>query len=55
VLAQNPWCECGARTTMVDHIIPRSQGGTDDPENLKAMCKPCHSRKTVKDGRWGRR
>ena len=28
-----------------DHIIPRSQGGTDDPENIKWKCGKCHSKK----------
>jgi 5-methylcytosine-specific restriction protein A len=32
--------------TDVDHIIPRAQGGTDDEDNLEAMCHSCHSRKT---------
>src|SRR5438132_4466111 len=29
----------------LDHIIPRSQGGSDDPENLAAACIPCNQRK----------
>jgi ATP adenylyltransferase len=36
-------CElCGIsadeRALDVDHILPKSQGGTDDPENLQALC-----------------
>ena len=36
-------CElCGvsadARALEVDHILPRSRGGTDDPDNLQALC-----------------
>ena len=30
----------------VDHITPRRAGGLDEEENLQALCKPCHSRKT---------
>lgn len=29
----------------LDHILPRSQGGPDDPENLAAACIPCNQRK----------
>ena len=29
----------------LDHIIPRSAGGSDDPENLAAACIPCNQRK----------
>jgi 5-methylcytosine-specific restriction endonuclease McrA len=31
----------------VDHIIPRSQGGTNDPKNLQALCITCHGKKTA--------
>ena len=26
----------------VDHILPVADGGTDDPENLRLLCVPCH-------------
>lgn len=32
--------------TMVDHIKPRAEGGTDDLDNLQAICRECHARKT---------
>jgi 5-methylcytosine-specific restriction protein A len=32
--------------TQVDHIKPKAQGGTDDLENLQAVCGPCHHAKT---------
>ena len=42
------------QATEVDHIKPKSQGGTNAMGNLQALCKQCHSRKTVLEGkRWG--
>ena len=39
--------------TEVDHIIPLKHGGTHAENNLQALCKPCHSAKTARDGdRW---
>jgi 5-methylcytosine-specific restriction protein A len=41
------------KSTDVDHIIPKKNGGTDDEGNLQALCHTCHSRKTARsDGRW---
>jgi 5-methylcytosine-specific restriction protein A len=34
------------QATQVDHIIPKAQDGTDDPENLQSICEPCHKAKT---------
>ena len=38
---------CGADATQVDHIIPRSKGGTHDMENLLACCAKCNGLKAV--------
>ena len=52
VLARQPLCEdCIERgqvtpASEVHHIVPRVEGGPDSFENLQALCKPCHSRKT---------
>lgn len=35
--------------THVDHILRKAAGGTDDPANLRALCAPCHSRKTIEE------
>lgn len=47
-------CElCGisadVRALEVDHIVPRNQGGTDDPSNLQALCYSCNSMKRDRD------
>ncbi len=52
ILARDPICVygwvCGGRSlsTVVDHIIPKSQGGTDEHSNLAGCCQPDHSYKT---------
>jgi len=52
----HPKCACGARASEVDHIVAKRKGGGDDWSNLRAMCKPCHSRKTAAvDGSFGRK
>ena len=33
------WPGCAAVWVQVDHRIPRSAGGTDDPENLQGLCQ----------------
>ena len=54
---KNPLCvECLKRNRTqpsehVDHIVPLSLGGKKfDEANLQALCKRCHSRKTIYDG-----
>ncbi|TQN32389.1 5-methylcytosine-specific restriction endonuclease McrA [Haloactinospora alba] len=36
---------CGKRAETIDHVIPRSRGGTHAWENVVASCKPCNHRK----------
>ena len=33
--------------THVDHIMPKSIGGTDDEGNLQSLCQTCHAEKTA--------
>jgi 5-methylcytosine-specific restriction protein A len=35
--------------TQVDHIIPKSRGGTDERDNLQAICGSCHKQKTARE------
>ena len=37
---------CGAKAEEIDHIIPRSNGGTNSTYNLVASCRSCNERKS---------
>ena len=60
VLDADPLCRmCDAAGLVtaaqeVDHIVPLHRGGTDDPDNLQGLCKPCHAIKTAEDMGWAR-
>jgi 5-methylcytosine-specific restriction endonuclease McrA len=48
VFARDNWtCQyCGARSNLtVDHVVPRSKGGSSNWENIVASCAPCNRRK----------
>ncbi len=57
VLARDNWTCCSCHrsaqkdgvTLNVDHIKPRSEGGTDDMENLQTLCWKCNIGKSNKD------
>jgi hypothetical protein len=57
ILARDNWtcCSCGRSvkehgiTLHVDHIIPRSKGGTDERENLQTLCVKCNIGKSNRD------
>lgn len=41
--------ECGSTDNLsIDHIIPRSKGGTNKKENLRTLCIKCNSKKRDK-------
>lgn len=53
VLQRDAYCcqVCGHQdlsgaSLQVDHIIERRDGGPDTMENARALCKPCHARKS---------
>ena len=37
---------CGAKATEIDHIIPRSNGGSNSTYNLIASCRACNKKKS---------
>ena len=43
-----------AHGTHVDHIKPRSAGGTDAMDNLQTLCVRCHAAKTLLESMRGR-
>lgn len=50
-------CKAAGRVTAateVDHIVSKPRGGTDAPDNLRAICSPCHKAKTAQDAQDGR-
>jgi 5-methylcytosine-specific restriction protein A len=58
-LSRNPLCEecqkAGRLTpaTETHHKIAVSDGGSDCDDNLQALCKSCHSRKTAEEIKFG--
>ena len=54
ILKRDRICQlCGAtkldRMLEVDHIVPRSKGGTNDPSNLQVLCSRCNRAKSNRD------
>lgn len=57
ILARDNWTCCSCRrsvkehgvTLHVDHIVPRSKGGTDDRKNLQTLCLKCNIGKSNRD------
>ena len=46
--------ECGEPNSWrVDHIIPRTEGGPDEPSNLRLLCMDCDNKRHSEKG--GRR
>lgn len=48
---------CGAADALsLDHVVPRSKGGSDSEHNLVTACQPCNSSKRDRDlSEWGGR
>lgn len=48
VMERSDWkcVRCGShRDVLIDHVVPVVYGGSDDPENLQALCRGCNSKK----------
>ena len=55
ILIRDGFCcqYCGQENaTTVDHVIPISKGGTDEPDNLVAACTRCNYSKNDKVGQF---
>ena len=55
ILIRDSYCcqYCGEENaTTVDHVIPISRGGTDEPDNLVACCSRCNYQKKDKVGQF---
>jgi 5-methylcytosine-specific restriction endonuclease McrA len=50
VFARDDWsCQyCGAAAENLDHVVPRSRGGTHTWDNVVASCRRCNARKENK-------
>jgi hypothetical protein len=42
-----PCVYCGEEAQAVDHVVPRSRGGTDEPANLVPACRSCNATKSA--------
>jgi 5-methylcytosine-specific restriction protein A len=52
-LRAQPLCQdCAARdlvreATVPDHIVPLTQGGSDEDSNIRCLCADCHHARTA--------
>lgn len=58
ILRRDRWtCQsCGTvdksgRTLQIDHLVPWQHGGPATEANLRALCIPCHRRKTADEAK----
>lgn len=46
--AENKCEKCSSELALqIDHIRPRAHGGSDDPENLRLLCRQCNQRAAI--------
>ncbi len=52
-LQAEPLCrDCASRgivraSTVPDHIVPLTKGGSDDDSNIRCLCADCHAMRTA--------
>ncbi len=46
-------CDCECVKFQIDHIKPLANGGTNNMENLQAICENCHAEKTSEEKETG--
>lgn len=44
---------CQQRARICDHVVPKAEGGTDDPSNLQALCQTHSDTKSAQEGSRG--
>lgn len=60
VLNEEPFCRAcelagfNRASQRADHIVPLSQGGSNERSNFQGLCIPCHDLKTAEEARVGR-
>ncbi|SCW80675.1 5-methylcytosine-specific restriction enzyme A [Sphingobium faniae] len=60
-LQAEPLCrDCKSRdivtaATVPDHIVPLTQGGSDDDNNIRCLCAACHEVRTTEQFGYRRR
>jgi len=50
-------CQANGRDTIAtirDHIVPLTEGGTEDATNIQPLCQRCSDRKTATESQRGR-
>ena len=48
-------CHTVALDGICDHIVPRAEGGGEQPANLQWLCRACSDRKTLEESKRGNR
>lgn len=44
-------CQAEGVPLDIDHWVPLFLGGSEDDENLRPLCQPCHRKKTAQENR----